>query len=197
MVHSLRPDSSIKTFHDYAKTKVIPFIEEHLATATRVDVIWDQYLPESLKATTRIRRGAGVRQRLSSNGNGKMPKNWNSYLRNDMNKTELFTYLADIIANTVFTEGKIIITTCGKNVLQNPFNQESVIQIKCLSPCNYEEFDTTVKHAANAVAQGYKRILIIANDTDIIVIAISFFTEIVAEKLWVSFGIGKKFIYIS
>ena len=41
-------------------------------------------------------------------------------------------------------------------------------------------------HAANASSQGYKRILIIANDADIIVVGISFFAEIGAEKLWVS-----------
>ena len=56
MVHAMRPDRSIKLFHDYAEKKVIPFIEKHLATAKRVDVMWDRYLPESLKATTREKR---------------------------------------------------------------------------------------------------------------------------------------------
>ena len=56
--------------------KVILFIEKHLATAKRVDVIWDQYLLESLKATTRESRGAGVQQLLPSDGNGKMPKSY-------------------------------------------------------------------------------------------------------------------------
>ena len=45
-------------------------------------------------------------------------------------------------------------------------------------------------HAANAVSHSYKRTLIIANDTDIIVLGISFFSDIAADKLWVSFGIG-------
>ena len=40
--------------------KVIPFIENHLAAAKRVDVIWDQYPSESLKAATIKSRGAGV-----------------------------------------------------------------------------------------------------------------------------------------
>ena len=43
-----------------SKQKVIPFIENHLAAAKRVDVIWDQYPSESLKATTIKSRGAGV-----------------------------------------------------------------------------------------------------------------------------------------
>ena len=53
-------------------------------------------------------------------------------------------------------------------------------------PCNHEEFDTRVMlHAANAVSHGYKRILIIANDIDIIVLGISFFGDIGADKQWV------------
>ena len=55
MVHFLKPDTSMKTFHDYAEKKVIPFIEKHLATAKRVDVIWDRYISDSLKVTTRER----------------------------------------------------------------------------------------------------------------------------------------------
>jgi len=74
MVHALKSDGSFKTFHDYAENKVIPFIKRHLITARRVDVIWDQYLSDSLKTTTKESRGAGVRQRLLSDG--KFPKNY-------------------------------------------------------------------------------------------------------------------------
>jgi len=109
MVHVLGSDRSIKTFHDYAENKVIPFIKWHLINARRVDIIWDRYLSDSLKTTTRESRGAGVRQRLLSDG--KFPKNWSSYHRNAANKTELFQYLSRVIAQSAFDEGKIIITT--------------------------------------------------------------------------------------
>ena len=64
MVHAL----SIKTFHDYAENKMIPFIKWHLITARLDDVIWDRYLSDSLKATTTESRGAGVQQRLLNDG---------------------------------------------------------------------------------------------------------------------------------
>ena len=99
MVHALGSDRSIKTFHDYAENKVIPFIKRHLITARRVDVIWDRYLSDSPKATTRESRGAGVRQHLLSDG--KLPKTWSSYLHNAANKTELFQYLSGVIAHPV------------------------------------------------------------------------------------------------
>ncbi len=140
-----------------------------------------------------------MRQRLPSDGNGKIPKNWNSYLRNSANKIELFHYLSRVIARSAFGEGKIVITTFDENVLRNPCDDDVVIQTEySISPCNHEEFDTRVLlHAANAASLGYKNVLIIANDTDVVVLAISFFTEIGAEKLWVSFGMGKKLRYIS
>ena len=52
-----------------------------------------------------------------------------------------------------------------------------------LRSCNHEEFDKRLMlHAANAVSHGYKRTLIMAKDTDIIVLGISFFSDIGAEK---------------
>ena len=87
MVHYLKPDASIKSFRDYADKKVIPYIERQLANTKRVDVIWDRYLPDSLKATTRHGR---------HDGNWTFPRNWNSYLQNVINKVELFHYHVSI-----------------------------------------------------------------------------------------------------
>ena len=90
MVHCFRPDASIKSFRDYADKKVIPYIERQLANTKIVDVIWDRYLPYSLKATTRQKRGTGIRQRMRHDGNWTFPRKWNSYLQNVSNKVELF-----------------------------------------------------------------------------------------------------------
>ena len=107
MVHFFRPDASIKSFCDYVDKKVISYIERQLANTKIVDVVWDRYLPDSLKATTRERRGAGIRQRVRHDGYEKFPRNWNSYLQNASNKVELFRYLSVAIAQTVFCEGKV------------------------------------------------------------------------------------------
>ena len=47
------------------------------------------------------------------------------------------------------------------------------------------------------ISHGYKRILIIAKDTGIIVQGISFVSDIGADKMWVPFGIGKQLRNIS
>ena len=61
MAHLLMLDASIKSFRDYADKKVIPYIERQLANTKIVDVIWDRNPPDSLKSTTRQRRGTGIR----------------------------------------------------------------------------------------------------------------------------------------
>ena len=131
---------------------------------------------------------------MRHDGNGKFPRNWNSYLQNGGNKVELFHYLSVAIAETVFCEEKVVMSTLDEDVLGSPVlgADESEYPLR-VRPCNHEEFDTRVMlNAANAVSNGYKRILIITNDTDIIVLGISFFSDIGADKLWVSFGIANK-----
>ena len=123
---------------------------------------------------------------MRHDGNGKFPRNWNSYLQNASNNVELFHYLSVAIVQTVFCKGKVVISTLYENVLGSPVSGADESEHP-LRPCNHEEFDTRVlPHAANAVSHGYKRILTIANDTDIIVLGISLFSYIGADKLWVS-----------
>ena len=120
------------------------------------------------------------------------------YLQNASNKVELFHYLSVSVAQTVFYEGKVVTSTLGENILGShvPGADEPGYPLR---PCNHEEFDTIVlSHAAKAVSRCYKRILSIANDTDIIILGIlSLFSYIGADKLWISLGVGNKMRNIS
>ena len=58
------------------------------------------------------------------------------------------------IAQTVFCEGKVVISTLDENVLGSPMPGDDESEYP-LRPCNHEEFNTRVMlHAANAVSQG-------------------------------------------
>ena len=80
VVQMLNPGTAT-TFQDYADSVFGRYVS------------WDVYLPGSLTATTRKKRGKGIRRRVLSPSNT-MPKNWKGFLRDDNNKTELFTFLA-------------------------------------------------------------------------------------------------------
>ena len=58
------------------------------------------------------------------------------------------------IAQTVFCEGKVVISTLDENILGSPMPGDYECEYPPRS-CNHEEFDTRVMlPAANAVSQG-------------------------------------------
>ena len=105
-VQTLNPGTAT-TFQDYADSMFERFVSSQIANASRVDVVWDAYLPGSLKATIRKKRGKSVRGRVFPSND--MPKNWKGFLRDDNNKTELFTFLAQQVIGITVEESKVIL----------------------------------------------------------------------------------------
>ena len=114
MVNSKPPRES-KTFDDYAQDIILPYIDSCLSKYHRVDIVFDVYIQDSLKASTRVKRGSGVRRKVV--GTSKTQKAWNSFLRDSDNKTELFTFLSQLIV-TIETNKQVFVTL-GENVLTN------------------------------------------------------------------------------
>jgi hypothetical protein len=133
IVNMLKPGVTTKTFQDYATQVFIPFIARQLRNADRVDIVWDEYFQDSLKAKTRSKRGKGVRRRVEPCS--AVPRKWNEFLRIDDNKKELFVFLANA-AMSIDTD-KLIVTTLNSEVLCN--HQRDLSE---LSPCTHEEADT-------------------------------------------------------
>ena len=81
VVNFLEPLAA-KTFDDHAKKVFIPYVEKRLECADRVDVVWDQYLQNSLKSQTRNKRGKGIRMRIEASTS--LQDNWQQFLRDDV-----------------------------------------------------------------------------------------------------------------
>ncbi|MES9884486.1 MAG: hypothetical protein ABW185_26880, partial [Sedimenticola sp.] len=171
LVHSLDPkkaDKSLKTFDDYSSKVFLPYLVKHLQLADRVDVVWDVYRPDSLKAFTRQCRGTGELLRVS--GTTSLPSNWKSFLRVDGNKTGLFTFLAKSIQNFEIPAGKQMITTFHDKLLQNCPSANTDAEYSDLQHCSHEEADTRmILHAAHAFRNGVGDVMIHATDTDVVV----------------------------
>ncbi len=52
VVHLL-PTDGVSTFKEYADKVFIPYLSKQLEKAERIDVVWDKYVPDSLKESTR------------------------------------------------------------------------------------------------------------------------------------------------
>ena len=155
VVQMLNPGTS-KTFQEYGERVFTPYIAAQFQKSHRVDLVWDVYLPASLKASTRQKRGKGTRKRVAAST--AMPKNWKDFLRVDQNKTELFTFLSQKVVHIPLADGKELYASDGSGVLCSPAESN----LARLAPCSQEEADTCLLlHAADAVQKGCTKITII------------------------------------
>ena len=192
MRHKLKTGTA-KTFAEYSEKVFIPHLKSYLATTERLDIVWDQYLPNSLKAHTREKRGRarGIRRKVAAAT--KLPGNWQDFLRDDKNKHELFEFLSNTVSCHEYPEGKLVIITAGEGVKSNFFHFN-------MSACSHEEADTRIMiHLLNAIELGSRKVNIRTVDSDVIIILIGKFFEIKdkIEDVCVTFGTGKNLVHYS
>ena len=152
----------------------------------RLDIIWDKYLPDSLKSSTREKRGRGIRLQVLPST--LMPSNFKKFLLVADNKVRLFAFLAGQLAQ-FHVEGKLIITIIDNTAitsLQIPYPADMI------TPCNHEEADSRLLlHAAHCLATGHERIMVTTVDSDVVVLAIFSAAALnplyKLEKLWVEY----------
>ena len=90
IVHYLST-KTVSTFNEYADKVFIPYIIKQLRDSTRVDIVWDTYLLDSLKESTREKRGKGVRKKFQVKLNSQAA-GWTSFMILLINKSYLFSY---------------------------------------------------------------------------------------------------------
>jgi hypothetical protein len=187
IVNMLKPGTA-RTFSDYATKIFMPYIILQLKHVDRVDLVWDEYIHGSLKTYTRSVRGKGSRRRVEASST--LPKNWQEFLRNDENKSELFSFLSLQVAK-LETEKQIIVTHHRNVICTQPHDVSEI------SPCTHEEADTRIFiHVADAVKHGHRRVMIRTVDSDILVLSIAATQHLEIDQLWVGFATGKTFRYI-
>ena len=190
-VVQMLPPGLSKTFQDYATKVFLPYVSNHLQTVSRIDIVWDVYLKESLKSTTREKRGKGVRRRVAPTT--VLPPKWSDFLHVAENKTDLFQFLSEQVIRLVTEEGKCIYATNGTNVICSLADAD----FSNLAPCSHEEADTRLfLHVSDAVRKGCRKVCVRTVDTDVIVIAIAMYRRINLDELWISFGTKSNFRYI-
>ena len=187
LVNQLKPVGGCKTFQDYADNCFIPYINRKLQQVSRLDIVWDVYLENSIKGSAREKRGVGVRRRVEASV--VIQSNWPQFLRIADNKTELFGFLAQQLS-TVSCENKVIVSTIQNNVISS----SNFANATNISPCNHEEADTRLfVHCLDVSNCDYKNVMIQTVDSDVVVLVVNFFNQLNLVQLWIAFGSGKVF----
>ena len=114
VVHFL-PTASIVKFDEYAHHVFVPHIRKQLQNSKRIDIVWDTYIPSSIKESTREKQGKGVRRKVS--GKNKLPAIWADFLGDPTNKQELFAFLSNQVATVDCPDNKEIIITSGATTI--------------------------------------------------------------------------------
>ena len=106
----LRPPPDCKDLEAYIKDVVKPYIESFYRRGyRRIDLVFDFYLPDSLKREVRLSRGTGkaIKVELST----KRPGDWHAFLSVDSNKLVLFELVVRyLIENIHVTEVCVLLT---------------------------------------------------------------------------------------
>ena len=131
LVHMLMPHKC-KFFDDYAGKVFLPQMLKKLESVDRLNIIWDRYLPQSLKQAARQKRGSSchvqVRQCTP------ILSNWGTFLELEQNKTKPFHFLAKHIGS-VATEVKQLCTTLENNIVC----ATHINNVHDLAPFDHEE----------------------------------------------------------
>jgi len=92
------------------------------------------------------------------------------------------------VVSLQFPEGKKVFATHGESVLCS----EDRADVSALAPCSHEEADSRMMiHAFDASLNGFRRIMIQSNDTDVVVLAVSIAPLLPLDELWISYGSSK------
>ena len=193
-IHHCPPGKS-KTSQDYSRLCFLPQVLSTLYNIKRLDIIWDRFLPDSLKSSSREKQGRGIRIQVLPPT--LRPSNFKKFLLVADNKVRLFAHLAGQLAQ-LLVEGKLIITTIDNTAitsLQIPYPADMI------TLCNHEEADSRLLlQAAHCLATVHKQIMVTTTDSDVVLLAIFAAAALnplyKLEKLWVEFIVGKKRCYI-
>ncbi|KAH3712590.1 hypothetical protein DPMN_072341 [Dreissena polymorpha] len=105
----------VLTFNDYALKLELPYISKQLMSVDMIDVVWDTYRPDSLKAYTRQNRVTDYT--IRENESTRIPANYKLLLRIDENKKTLNKFLATQISLLKTPQGEVVLITYRENVL--------------------------------------------------------------------------------
>ena len=179
------------TFKAYAET-IFKVLLAYFNFFKRIDIVFDIYLENSLKAATREKRGRGIKKKISAEN--RCPGNWMQFLKEDTNKKELNEFLATTLTAKTYPSDRQLVVTYQDRALSN-FRMT-------MPECNHEEADTRIlHHVKHALSQNMTFIQILSNDTDVVIIALGVYhmlrSDFIFDDIVFEYSMGKNHRKIS
>ena len=161
-----------------------------------MDILSDQYHQNSIKTGTRAKRRTTLckTRTIINSKDVKLPRNWNSFIEVDENKSNLTQFLSDELEKEVHPDGQEVVISGGfddlEKVVSTGRNDVSHLQ------ADHEEADPQILlHLADATNKGYERLIFQCRDTDVLLLLLAF-TQQLSQEIWLKSGTKKKPRYI-
>lgn len=184
-----KPSKSQPTFGDFA-IRFAKRIKYLGAAYTRVDIVFDRYRKQSLKASTRKKRGKGktpVRREIK-NDVVPLPSDWKAFLALPENKADLANFLSEEMMKYPFGGLEVFVAGGFKDERRvESTNPGTPVQHLAAS---HEEGDTRV--VLHATRTDFPIKVIMARDTDITLLAVHHFDKMNCQAVWVMAGTESK-----
>lgn len=191
----------LKTFGDFCEA-VCSYVKNIIAnTAARIDFIFDSYFDKSPKSFERIRRGTCGSINLHSIKNTTpVPVQKDKFWSSSSNKVKLQdcfkSYLLEKCSN-IWPNMQVF---CSATSFPNPTTCMSIQQTNLrqsheeLQFAMLEEADLRIMpHIKHATNRGYQRVMVLSNDTDVLVLLLyhwTTFKNLGLKELWIRLGVG-------
>ena len=163
LVQATGKPKSANTFGDLAQIFSSTCLSYMKKPCTRVDVVFDRYENDSIKAGTRsFRKGTGSKRpvrRMVKDKEVSLPNNWKQFIDLEENKADLARLLSEELSCQVADGG--IVTAGGF---------ESPEEVKCspdpgILSATHEEADTRILlHAKDALMHRFERVVVVYRD---------------------------------
>ena len=170
-----------KTFSQLAESAMLMVLHEG-AESERIDVVFDVYRDTSIKNAERSNRGADMAIQFRNIAPGHNIQQWRKLLCSSSNKANLIKFLVEEWKLPKYREklnNKLLLVTCEEVCYQiSKEHCEEVSELKSTQ----EEADTCMLlHALHAAKGGYKSVVVIAEDTDVLIICLGLHKHISAS----------------
>ena len=196
LIQALGKPAKATNFGDLADCFADAVFRNFSNSCTRVDVVFDRYNSVSIKNACRSRRVCSKPiRRIIYNRSVPLPTKWNNFISLSENKADLARFLSEELQNKAKTglcQNELIVSGGFRDCVHAESNKRNIDTLRA----NHEEADTRiVLHAHEAKCEGYQRVLVSSQDTDVLVLLTHFASKL-SKEIWMCTGTYKQRVYV-
>ena len=177
----------IRTFGDYANIFASTVFKMG-ANYQRIDIVFDRYQDESIKAGTRTKRKQRhrpVRRQIENNSSVPLPSDWSSFNALEGNKADLALPLSNHLIERSPTEHPVVVVAGGFAETRTVKSSDPDLEVSSLS-ANHEEADTRL--IVHCIHAHMETIGVAVRDTDVLLLLLAHYDRIGCTHLYMKAG---------